>query len=83
MFWLYLKVAENYSKLGIVDSKLKEYQNKPFSPLNDIMIGLLYIQKGEVSTGITTLDIFCDNEPNLLITAGVRKYLEKITSEKL
>ncbi len=79
----YLKLAENYSKLGIIDEKITEFQNKPYSPLNDIMIGLLYIQKGQISTGITMLDIFCDKEPDLIITFGVKNYLTKITQEKL
>lgn len=82
-FDYYLRLAENYSKLGIVEQKIEEFQNKPFSPLNDIMIGLLLIQKGDVSIGITMLDIFCEKEPNLLITTGVKQYLEKITKEKL
>ena len=82
-FDYYLKLAQNYSKQGIVNKKLKEFQNRKDSPLNDIMVGLLFIQKGEISTGVTTLDLFCDKEPNLLITQGVRKYLDKITKEKL
>ncbi len=82
-FDYYLTLSENYKKLGLTEKKLKEFQDKPYYPLNDIMIGLLYIQKGDVSTGVTTLDLFCDKESKLLVTSGVRKYLEKITNEKL
>jgi tetratricopeptide (TPR) repeat protein len=82
-FDYYLKLAENYKKLGIVNEKLTEFQNRKNSPLNDVIIGLLYIQKGQVSTGITILDIFCEKEPNLLITTGVKNYLNKITQEKM
>lgn len=82
-FDYYLKLAENYKKLGIIDEKLEEYQQSIYSPFNDIMIGLLYIQKGHVTTGITILDDFCNKEENLLITTGVKQYISKITKEKL
>lgn len=78
-FEYYFRLATNYKNLGIVDEKLEEYIAKTNSPLNQIMVGLLYIQKGETSIGITVLDEFCNNEPNLMVTAGVRKYIQEIT----
>lgn len=78
-FDYYLKMAENYKNLGIAQSMLEQYQNKKTSPLNDIVIGLLYIQTGKKETGITVLDEFCNKEPNLLITTGVKNYLKSIT----
>lgn len=79
-FDYYLKLAENYKHLGILDAKLIEFKNKTDSPLNNIMIGLIYIQKGHVTTGITILDDFCDKEKNLLITTGVKEYIKSITN---
>ena len=78
-FDYYLKLAQNYKKLGIVNEKLLEFQNKTNSPLNEIMVGLLFIHKGDISTGVTVLDEFCNKEPNLLITVGVKEYLKQIT----
>ena len=63
--------------------KLEEFQNKTDSPLNNVMIGLLYIQKGHKTTGITILDDFCDKEKNLLITSGIKNYLKELTKENL
>ena len=82
-FDYYLKLAENYKANGIVEEKLSEFQNKEPYPLNDIMIGLLYVQKGDVSTGITVLDEFCNKEPNLIVTAGVRAYIDKTVKERI
>jgi len=82
-FDYYLKLAQNYQKLGIASEQITVFKNKIPSPLNDIVIGLLYIQTGEVSTGITILDNFCSKEPNLLVTEGVKEYLKKVTQEKL
>lgn len=78
-FDYYLKVVENYKNLGIVEEKLEEYKNRTDSPLNNILIGLLYIQNGEQSTGITVLDDFCDKEQNLLVTKGIKNYLKELT----
>lgn len=82
-FDYYLKMVENYKRLGIVEEKLNQYILDNSSPLNDIILGLLYIQNGDVSTGITVLDEFCNKEPDLLITTGVKEYLNKLTNAKL
>ena len=80
-FDYYLQLAKCYKTLGILDKKLEEFKNKTPSPLNNIMIGLLYIQNGQKTTGITILDDFCDKEKNLLITTGVKNYIKEITKE--
>ena len=72
-------MAKNYKKLGIVNKKIKEFENKKYSPLNDVVIGLLYIQKGETQTGITILDDFINKEETLILSKGVKKYLQEIT----
>ena len=78
-FDYYLQLAKNYKTLGIANTKLNEYIRKKQSPLDDVMIGLLYIQCGDKSTGITVLDDFCNNEEKLILSKGVRNYLKEIT----
>ncbi len=82
-FDYYRKLAENYKKTGIIDEQIKIYNSKPSSPLNDVLIGLLYIQKGDMQTGIIILDDFCNKEPDLIITEGIKEYLKNITNEKM
>lgn len=77
-FDYYLKMAENYKKLGLVETKLNEFIMKKSYPLNDIIIGLLYIQNDDITTGMTILDDFCNKEPDLSVTAGVRSYLDNL-----
>ena len=81
-FDYYYRLAKCYKKLGIAKSKLQEYKKNRNNPLKDIMIGLLYVQTGEVSTGITYLDEFCNREPDLIVTSGVREYINKIVKHK-
>lgn len=80
-FDYYLKLAENYKHLGILDEKISLYHTKKDSPLNEVLLGLLYIQKGQKSIGITILDDFCNKEEKLLITKGVRNYLNEIIKD--
>lgn len=82
-FDYYKRASECYKKLNIVDKKLNEYLNKKYNPLNDIMIGLLYIQKGDIKIGVMILDEFCNKEKELLITQGVREYIDQIAKENV
>ena len=75
----YLKLAQNYKKSGIAAQKLTSYQNNKKLPLSDVMIGLLYIQTGQVTTGITVLDDFVNKEENLILSSGVKEYLKTLT----
>lgn len=70
-----------YKLLGITNSKLKELQNLN-DPLARIQLGMLYIETGETRKGINTLDEFCMEEPDLLITPAVRQYLKEIINKK-
>lgn len=81
-FDYYLSLVSVYKKRGLLDFKLREYKLKKDNPLNKIMVGLLYIEKGEVSTGITVLDNFCHDEPDLLITKAVRAYIKQKAIKK-
>lgn len=75
-FDYYLSLVSTFKAQGILDSKLKEYKLKKSSPLNEIVVGLIYVEKGQVPTGITVLDNFCNKEPDLLITKAVQYYMK-------
>lgn len=80
-FDYYRKLAEHYKKLEITEQKLEEYLNKEFHPLNNIMIGLLFIQRGDIQNGITILDDFCNKEEKLIITPGIKEYINEIAKK--
>ena len=75
-FDYYLALVSAYKSLGLLDVKLKEYKAKKNDPMREIMLGLIYIEKGQVSTGVTTLDEFCNREPNLLITKAIKQHMK-------
>ena len=51
------------------------------SPYDKIMLGLLQIQAGQTRKGVITLDDFCTQEPDLIITPAIRQYLKEATAK--
>ena len=78
-FRYYVDTVKTYKALNILDKELQKHLKEKGNPLNDLYIGLIYIEQGKKSIGITTLDNFCANEPNLMITDGVRTYLNQMS----
>ena len=81
-FKYYLNLVLSYKARGMLDSKLRYYRKYKKSPLDDILIGLILIEKGKINEGITVLDNFVMNEPKLFVTDGVKYYLKEITDAR-
>ena len=77
-FRYYLNLVRTFDLQGISKEKLKYYIKNKQTPLDDIIIGLLYISTKDVNKGIAVLDNFVMNEPKLFITEGVKFYLKDI-----
>ena len=73
----YQNLAKTYKMLGQVDKQIGVYSDET-NPLNMVMRGLLYEQKGDVRRAITILDEFAMSEPDLIITPSVRKYIKDV-----
>ena len=69
-----------YKALGLVPAKIKEYSNEA-NPLNKVMLGLLYIENGDLCRGIIILDEFTMSEPDLLITRGIKPYIKQVVKQ--
>ena len=80
-FKYYLNLANCYKNLNIINNKINEYK-KSTSHYDKIMLGLLYIHNNEIRKGINTLDEFCMEEPDLLITPAIKQYLKEIISRQ-
>lgn len=81
-FKYYLNLVLAYKARGILDSKLKYLRKYKKTPLDDITIGIILIEKGKIDEGITVLDNFVMNEPKLFVTDGVKYYLKEITEAR-
>lgn len=79
-FQYYKDLAKCYKALGQIPSKITEYSNNA-NPLNKIMLGLLYIENGNLKRGIIILDEFVMHEPDLIITPAIKQYIKEKTKE--
>lgn len=75
-FKYYKDLAKCYKELGIISEKMSEYSSDE-NPLNKIMLGLLYIESGELKRGVIILDEFTMAEPDLLITPAIKQYIKE------
>lgn len=76
-------LTDTYRKMGkaALNAKLKEYL-KSKNPLDSVMVGLLYIAKGDTNAGIIKLDEFCITQSNLILAEGVKAYLKSISPKR-
>lgn len=79
-FKYYKDLAKCYKDLGLVNAKIKEYSNNE-NALNKVMLGLLYIESGNLKRGIIILDEFTMSEPDLLITPAVKLHIKEIIKQ--
>ena len=80
-FGLYEDLAVVYKRLGITEQKLKQYQKESIkNPLAQVMAGLILMEQGKTDAGLAKLQEFVYTEPDLIITNGVKNYIEKHSS---
>ncbi len=72
----YKDLAKCYKTLGQIPSRIQQY-SKTDNPLNKVMLGILYIENGNLKRGITILDGFAMSEPDLLITPSIKQYVKE------
>ena len=75
-------LVDAYRRMGkaVLNEKLEYYLKSP-NPLDSVMVGLLYIQKGDVQAGIIKLDEFYIMNSNLILAQGVKAYLKTLSKE--
>lgn len=74
-FEYYVNLVEAYGKQNLTAKKLEYHKKNRKNNLDDILIALLYGALGQTSTEVTMLDEFCNNEPDLIITPAIKKYV--------
>lgn len=79
-FKYYQNLAKTYKALGRLDEQIAAYSDES-NPLNKVMLGVLYVEKGETKRAITILDDFCMSEPDLIITPSVKKFIKELVEQ--
>ena len=73
----YQNLVSSYKAQG----KLKSELNKAIASknhLSKITAGLILIETGKLEAGINMLDEFCFDEPEMIISKGIRTYIQSI-----
>jgi len=73
----YIELVDAYKAQKILPQKLLQFSQDRKDPLSKIMVGLIQIETGQETQGISTLQTFCIQEPDLIITEGVQSYIEQ------
>lgn len=79
-FRYYKDLVKCYKARNLLANKIKEYSNNK-NPLNKVMLGLLYVESGNVRRGIIILDEFAMSEPDLIITRAVKEYIKGLVKQ--
>lgn len=79
-FQYYQDLAKCYKARNVIPFQIKQYSSSS-NPLNRVMLGLLYIENGDIKRGVIILDDFAMSEPDLIITRSVKQYLREKTKE--
>jgi tetratricopeptide (TPR) repeat protein len=76
----YKDLAKCYKALGLISAKMSQYSSTD-NPLNKVMLGLLYIESGDLKHGVIILDEFTMKEPDLLITPAIKQYIKEVVKQ--
>lgn len=83
-FLYYQNLVQSFKSQKILKQKIAEYEKKSEkNSLSMIILGLLYVESGDVRRGIIKLDEFCMKEPSLLITPAVRSYIDSLVHDSM
>ena len=82
-FTLYEDLTITFKRQKILEQKLKYYKRESKkNPLSQIMVGLILIEQGKDDEGMAKLQEFVYTEPDLIISNGVKKYIDARSNER-
>ena len=82
-FNYYQDLAVVYRRLGILDTQLRRWKKESAkNPVGNVMQGLILIEQGKNDAGMAKLYEFVYSEPDLIITIGVKNFIEKQNKER-
>lgn len=73
----YRNLAKAYKQRGTINSKIKQVENSK-KILDKVLLGFLYLENGNKQKAMFTFDSFCMTEPDLIITSGVKYYMNEV-----
>lgn len=82
-FNYYQDLAVVYKRLGILDSQLRRWKKESIkNPVGQVMQGMILMEQGKRDAGLAKLQEFAYTEPDLIITIGVKSYIDQQDKER-
>lgn len=73
----YKNLVDSYEAQGILNQKLSFLlANRAKNPYNLVIAGLIYIKQNKIGIAVTTLDDFCSQNPDLVITKDLQRIID-------
>lgn len=80
-FEFYQNLVASYKAQNILQKELTNAL-KDEKPVSKVIGGLILIESGKKELGVNMLDEFCFDEPEMILTKGVKKYLDSIGEDE-
>lgn len=81
-FEFYQNMVESYKAQGTLQTELdRAIADK--NNLSKIIAGLILIETGKYEAGINMLDEFCFDEPEMIVSKGIRNYIQSLAPNEL
>ncbi|MBQ7450701.1 hypothetical protein IJS77_04725 [bacterium] len=81
-FEFYQNLVTSYKKQKKMPSELQKAISDT-KPQSKIIGGLILIESGKLEPGINMLDEFCFDEPEMILTKGIKAYLQTIVPDNI
>ena len=81
-FEFYQNLVTSYKELNKLPSELQKAISDK-KPSSKVIGGLILIETGKLESGINMLDEFCFDEPEMILSKGVRAYLQTVVPNNL
>jgi len=76
-FEYYQNIVKSFRAQGKLQTKLRYYMMDS-KPNAAVFAGLILIEQGKLEAGINKLDEFCFEEPEMILTKGIKTYLREL-----
>lgn len=75
-FKYYINLVRCYKELHIIKTKINEL-NRSNNLYDRILLGIIYVETGEIRKGVNILDEIASTEPDLIISSAIKQYIKE------
>ena len=81
-FEFYQNLVNSYKQQNKLQKEFKKTMNDKKN-VSKVIAGLILIEMNKIESGINMLDEFCFDNPDMILTKGVRTYIDTVAPNKI